>query len=401
MFRGSTPEPPPDIGHVNTNPYESPEMREHPDIDEVSMFLWFPGAAFVNDFLLHPPTPPMMERTLQILILIVALLMSALGGSALATEFDEMQAAMRRGALTNDTTWSFCDGLDLSEEQTTLGTTYRVYCQHVLRHKAGCARANRDFSGVTNGYFLSTSFGSECYGWEQKGLLNGGTEYLVEAINSLAFALFGLMFLYLSLVTTSFKSKTGKYSPAMMMSWWKLTVVPLVVDVSFMIWGAARFFQFLWVMMIIKYPNLVVEVSTGTGGAQDDSGWGLYNFSTEYGRWSAWGIPLMSIGSVVSLGYASTLKARTYVREKKALEEAVLRMDSRLLQLLEAAGVGDKAEVFCEAGICFNTLFALRHDKMVILAALKQLDLPMGSQLKILAGISMMGGGGMNGVEKI
>eukprot|EP00035_Acanthoeca_spectabilis_P012325 m.220057 g.220057 ORF g.220057 m.220057 type:complete len:408 (-) comp15591_c1_seq2:4140-5363(-) len=376
-----------DKHHVNTNAQESPEMREHPDIDQVKGWFWIPGLAFVTDLLVYAPTPAMIERTLQILILIVALLMSAIGGTATSTTFDEVQAAMKRVALVNDTSWSFCHGLDTSGEPTTMGNEVRQYCDLVVRQKSSCAKANGLFpTTITNGYFLSNNFGQECYGWSQRGLVRGGgTDFLVESVNLLAFSLFGLMMLYLGLVSTSFKSKTGKYSPAMMMSWWKCAVIPLLVCVIFLIYGSIKYFQFLWVMMMIKFPNPVVEISTGTGGSRTDTGRAMYNFSTEYGRWAGVGIPLVTLGILVAVSYASVLKAGTYVREKKALERAVENMDPQLLKFLEEAGVRECADLFCEADISYASLEALREDKAVVLMCLKEIGLSVGDQLKVLA----------------
>lgn len=40
---------------------QSPEMREHPDIDQVKGWFWIPGLAFVTDLLVYAPTPAMVQ----------------------------------------------------------------------------------------------------------------------------------------------------------------------------------------------------------------------------------------------------------------------------------------------------------------------------------------------------
>lgn len=78
--------------------------------------------------------------------------MSAIGGTATSTTFDEVQAAMKRVALVNDTSWSFCHGLDTSGEPTTMGNEVRQYCDLVVRQKSSCAKANGLFpTTITNG----------------------------------------------------------------------------------------------------------------------------------------------------------------------------------------------------------------------------------------------------------
>lgn len=80
-------------------------------------------------------------------------MMSALGGVALSGTFEEVQSAMKRGGLTNDTSWSFCHGLDLATIDVTLGKDAANYCTRVLQPKTGCTEANGQFSGVTNGEY--------------------------------------------------------------------------------------------------------------------------------------------------------------------------------------------------------------------------------------------------------
>ena len=198
---------------------------------------------------------------------------------------------------------------------------------------------------------------------------------------------------YLSLAATSFKDGSGKYSVDMMWGWWKVMGFPIAVSTALLVFGIVRFFQFYWVMLVVKFPNLYDELFMAVG--YDDDALIAYNHTTDYGLWSVYGIAAWAAGgSFMFITIATVLKNRSFVRASNAAEERLKQADPDLVQLLGKAGCGEYTLGLADQKLTVAGLVAFKDQPVLLRISLENAGVKcVGDQLAIISAIVAVGGG--------
>jgi hypothetical protein len=341
----------------STGDVEVPEMKDHPDPRHskvANCIQYVPIVGMLYDIGATAPTPTQVDRALQMMVLVAALMLTTVASCAASTSFEEQQQAAIR-FNTPDTSWHWCAQVNVS----ALAEAEQLFCERVLAVKDvhRCDNANDkadEFSGitdtVTNGYLLRSKLGGGCslYGWSldnmnisPTGGRFGGIRYLVECTNLLAMVVIMNFLMYLSLAASSFKDSTGRYCPDMMWGWWKAMALPIAVSAVMLIGGIIKFFQFYWIMLVVKFPNLYDELLLAAGYSDDELDG--YNYTTSYGLWSVIGIAGVSAGcTTIFITVANVLKNKAFVRALDAPETQLMEADPDLVKVLQQAGCDDE-----------------------------------------------------------
>lgn len=308
---------------------EPPLSRDHPEAIDVPFWsnplralrnskvnpgwLAVPALGYFIEVLSFAQTPEQLDRVLNMLVLVNALMLGVVGSMMTGFDFDEMQTAMRRWSSLGDLSWSFCWDAEANAPTANLTAGSQLYCDRVLKingqggYVNGYAEAwcivpdYADHKLCTDPTYSVTFDGddpiSEIFG-ELFSDIN-------TAILCLSSSLLMAFFLYLTLSATSFKGHSGRFSEPLLSAWyfggfvWAILLGCVVLTIS----GVITTMKTLGALHLVKSPHPGIEIHADRLPSAD---W-LFGYATVehgarmqnpyvVGMWIAAGICITLIG---------------------------------------------------------------------------------------------------------
>lgn len=200
---------------------------------------------------------------------------------------------------------------------------------------------------------------------------------------------------YLSLTLSSFKDGTGKYNSAMMKHWWIAMAFPIFVSSVLLVWGIVESFQFLWILLVVKFPNLYDEVMLAEKSSNyTDTDPNAYNHTTNFALWSVYGIGLYSgVGTVCFLAWATVRKNRAFVSIRAEAEDQLKQAKAAhpsLVRLLKRAGCSDEYTLgLVDQNVTVAKLSEFKHQPILLRIVLDMSGVKSaGDQLAIISAVN-------------
>ena len=230
----------------------------------------------------EPPEPQQLEKMLNVISLVGALLLAAVVAVPSGVDFNELQTAYKRGLVTNFTEWSFCS--HQSPELTVVDHCRMLAHQH-------------------NGYAIDDTYFWYVIGfgpWCSVTLLVLSTSLLMDVVLLLCYS------------ATSFKLN-GSFSHALFKVWWRYARWVFMASFLLLVAGIAAFFFVMHRLLMIKVPDLWMEARN-----QSDYAYGPFASTMSgyfYGIWIGIGIWFMGIiGLSTALTEKEKLSARLHAQ---------------------------------------------------------------------------------------
>jgi len=312
---------------------------------------------FVDLFGKAAPVPSQLQELLQILALLSGLLLGVAMELPASVTFDEVQAALMRFGVKNNTEWSFC-----TQAQAVAGGQIRFqgYCIDI--DPSNGYADGPTCTGVDCGD-LSTilDFSNRCNG----------------ALGLLSISTLSTIVVYICMCAVSLKDSQGNLSVPMMEAWWKWTKYTVAIASISCIIGVWYFFMALSALSLIKLPSPYREHGNGHGFHQ----WGTYG--DPYSTFNIWSYLVIILGAFVPFlagGLSLTKSHRAYLvikNNEKIWTDRVGPWDDEVTRL------GHRGK-FNDAGITLEMLKVL--DDTTVDRALECVGiLKVGERMRLLA----------------
>jgi hypothetical protein len=201
-----------------------------------SKVLWIPIINFFFEvFFDEPPNREQLQKMLEIIALVDALLISVVCSIPGNVTFDEIQSAMQRFNNVGDTSWSFCTSDTKNEVQY-----YKEFCQRI-----------QDFNGYAN---ASVARGHDS--GHPFSMIYGLSQYTIASISFFFISILMTIFVFLATIKVHHREDLH-----LSKRWWRFVAPVCFMIFTSMVAGLVTFFFAMHRLIFIKFPSYWLEMN--------------------------------------------------------------------------------------------------------------------------------------------